>query len=410
MAWAERLPSGKYRGLYRDANGRKHPVRGADGKTLMFTHKPKAERAAAVAEEKARRNIWADPDAGRRTWGEWCAEWWPTRTVEPGTLTRDVSRRDVHLKPRWGAVPIGGITRQDVKAWCVQLRTNGLAPSTVEKCKALLSASLVAAMDAGIIDTNPAARIRLPKPPPAQEVYLTGLEVERVADECPTVFDRIVVETLAYTGLRFGELAGIHRDRVDWTRGLVRVVETFDEREGDIKGYPKGRRVRDVPVPGWLLEQWGTLPVVGAGCGVSHRAGRCRGPLLFTSPEGHVLRLSNWAEHFRTAVSAVGLDHVRVHDLRHTYASWLIQDGRSLAEVGKLLGHVSPLTTQRYAHLGDTDHEGVLRALAAPRLPQTGTAGTGAVVHLPRSNGVGPPGFEPGTRGLKARSPRVDES
>ena len=403
MAWSEKLPSGRYRGVYRDAHGRRRSAG-------VFTHKAKAERAAAVAEEKARRNIWSDPDAARRTWGEWCAEWWPTRTVEPGTLARDVSRRDQHLMPQWGKEPVGGINRQAVKAWCMSLLAGGLSPSTVEKCKALLSASYVAAMDAGIVDNNPAARIRLPKPPPAQEVYLTHDEVDELGGEFPTLFDKIVVDTLAYTGLRFGELAGLHRDRVDWQRGRVRVVETFDEREGDMKAYPKGRRVRDVPVPGWLLAQWETLPIVAPRCGLTHRAGRCRGPLLFTSPEGHVLRLSNWSERFRATVELVGLEHVRVHDLRHTYASWLIQEGRSVAEVGRLLGHVSPITTQRYSHLGEQDHEGILAALGAPRLPLEGDAPAVAILQTPRSSPVGPVGLEPTTRGLKVRSGGLDAS
>ncbi|HET7735919.1 MAG TPA: tyrosine-type recombinase/integrase [Nocardioidaceae bacterium] len=376
MAWAEKRASGGWRGRYRDANGDAKTVKDTAGKPITYSHKPKAINAATAAEEKARKNPWKDPDAGLRTWGEWCTEWWPTRGVEPGTSSRDESRRDLHLMPRFGRTPIASITRQDVKAWCADLARVPLAPSTVEKCKALLSASLVAAIDEGIIDTNPAARIRLPKPPPAQERYLTDGEVEAVCTEFPTLFDRIVVETLAWTGLRFGELAGLHRDRVLWDLGMVRVVETWDERNGTIKAYPKGRRVRDVPVPDWLLEEWATLPEVGKTCGVEHRAGRCRGPLLFTSPEGKVLRLSNWAERWRTAVDDSRIGHATVHDLRHTYASWLIQNGKDLAEVGRLLGHISPLTTQRYAHLRQTDRTGVLGALPAPRLPHARPTGT----------------------------------
>lgn len=382
MAWAEKLPSGKYRGVYRDFAQTKRSVG-------VFAHKAKAERAAAAKEASARRSMRADPEAYRRTWGEWVEEWWPTRSVEASTLRNDAARRRNHLDPRWGSVALGAITRQDVKAWAAQLRRGranqkALGPESVKRCVHLLSASLAAAVDHEILEANPAARLKLPGGPPAPERFLTTEEYAAVREHLLTTGDQLVADILVHTGLRWGELAGLHWPRVDLGRGVLRVVETYDEADGRMKAYPKGKRARDVPLTPEIVEA--LVAIAGetaVDCGVDHAAGRCPGPLVLTSEEGRPLRNSNWAYRAWTpAVELSGVGHARIHDLRHTYASWLLQAGISLADVGQLLGHVSTQTTQRYAHLAGTPNAAVLAALSAtrtapvaPNLPHEATAG-----------------------------------
>ncbi|KQQ43706.1 tyrosine-type recombinase/integrase [Nocardioides sp. Leaf307] len=366
MAWAEKLPSGKYRGVYRDAAG----TRRSAG---TFTHKPRAERAAAAKEEVARKKMARDPEAYRRTWGEWCEEWWETRGVEPSTLRHDAARRRNHLKPRWAEVAIGAITRQDVRAWAAELARGGMGAETVKRCVHLLSASLSAAKDAEVIDANPAARMKLSKGAEAQERFLTREEYDALYGAMPSTDDRLILETLVHTGLRWGELAGLHRSRVDLARGLLRVVETYDETGRAMKAHPKGKQVREVPLTPSLVERFRDLVARVGTCGVEHTQGRCRSPLLLTSETGHPLRNSNWSYPvWVPAVARAGIGHVRVHDCRHTYASWLLQAGVPLAEVGKATGHRSTQTTDKYAHLAETPTAAVLAALAAPRKPHGG--------------------------------------
>lgn len=364
MAWAEKLPSGRYRGGYRDAHGRKRYL------DETYTHKPRAERAAAAAEEKARRSLASDPDARRRTWGEWADEWWPTRNVEGSTEATDLGRRRNHLDPQWGNVPLGAITRHDVKAWAQRLAKQGVGAGTVQHCVRLLSVSLAGAIDHEILEVNPAARIKLPSGELDIERYLTRDEYDLVLGELPTTGDILIANVLAFTGQRWGEMAGWHQHRWSPERAKLRVAETFEEKTGLIKPYPKGKRIRDVPIPPWLNDDLLEAVEKATSCGLQHKAGWCRSGLVMTGPRGGVLRDSNWsARVWRPAVERAGIGHVRVHDLRHTYASWLLQDGVPLARVGKLLGHVSPLTTQKYAHLQPGDDEAVIRALGAPHLP-----------------------------------------
>lgn len=65
-------------------------------------------------------------------------------------------------------------------------------------------------------------------------------------------------------------------------------------------------------------------------------------------------------------MEASNIGHVRIHDLRHTYASWLLQAGVPMAEVARLLGHASQVTTQRYAHLAEIPTLEISAALELP--------------------------------------------
>lgn len=368
MAWSERLPSGKYRGLYRDGAGKRRSAG-------TFTHKAKAEREAAAKERDARSLLWRDPEAYKRPWGEWADEWLKARQVEATTAKADGVRRRKHLDPRWSTVPIGSITRHDVKAWAVDMAAAGVGPSTVQRAVHLFSASMNAAVDAEVVQSNPASRIKLPKGAQVVERYLTHDEFDAIRAEMPSTDDQLVVDLLVNTGLRWSELAGLHWSRVDLARRVVIVAETYDETSGKIKAYPKGRRAREVPLTDDLVATLTQRKSEAAKtCGVPHSAGICRSGLVVTTERGFPLRNSNWAATWRDALERAGVGHARIHDLRHTYASWLLQQGIPLAEVGRLLGHVSTQTTAKYAHLAETPSAAVLAALAAPRKSH----GTGA--------------------------------
>lgn len=365
MAWSEKLPSGKYRGLYRDGAGKKRSAG-------TFSHKAMAVREAAAQEVKARKKMWSDPDAYKMKWSAWADQWWQVRDVEPSTLKRDESRRRVHLDPKWSTTPLGSIRRIDVKAWAAEMKAAGVGPSTIQRAVHLFSASLGAAVDAEILEFNPANRIKLSKGALAEARFLEPDEYESIREQLPTEFDQLVSDFLLDTGVRWSELAGLHRNRVDFKRKTIRIVETFSETGGTIKAYPKGKRLRDIPMSDRLAKalkaRFDEIPAA-TDCGVPHRAGRCRSGLVFTTPSGTPLRNSNWAPIWREAVKASEVDHARPYDLRHTFASWLLQDGVSLDEVRQLLGHLSTQTTAIYAHLEKDPSQAARDSLAKRTRP-----------------------------------------
>lgn len=294
-------------------------------------------------------------------------------------MKKDASRRDSRLAPRWRSVPLIGITRHDVKAWAAELAGDGLAQSRVQRCVHLLSAaSLAAAVDAEIIPTNPASRIGVKVGDTTKERFLTQKEAQKLLAELDDdSVDEALVSLLIGTGLRWGEAVGLHIERVDLERGIVRVAEVWDNVNGVMKAYPKSRRQRTVPLPKWVAKK--LKPLV---------RGRADGH-VFLSDEGQAIDHSNWRRRIWVpAVAAAGVRALTIHDLRHTYVSWLIQDGVPLEEVGRILGHVSPLTTRRYAHLAETPRELVLAALPDPSKKKA-KRGAGVEQKAPKRAGTG---------------------
>lgn len=380
MPWPEQLPSGKWRACWRDEHGRQRSKSG-------FTREELAKRYAGEQESRARRGeLTADGRAPK--WDDWRDTWLARRRVEPSTAQQDQIRIDRYLTPHWSGIRLNKIAREDVQEWVNDLavtpRHDGrknrddeeepavLAPATVERIYRLFSASMKAAVDDRRIPltVNPCKGVKVDEAAPGHERYLTWAEFWLIHHHLNEPY-RTMAAVLVGSGMRFGELAGLHWQRVDLAAGMIDVVETWDPASRTIKPYPKGKGKsrRSVPIPAWLTpvleEQLDRAGPPAAQCGLKHRSGaRCRSGLVVRAPEGgaldgHNVGRRDWA----TACDDSGVGHVRLHDLRHTYASWLVQAGVSLQEVQRLLGHRSITTTQRYAHLGSSQHGRVLAAL-----------------------------------------------
>lgn len=363
MAYAEKLRSGKVRGVYRDSSGRR--------RTAAFQNKTQALTWAREQERMVRLGGYRDPAVGRQPLGLFAADWWAARVAEPTTLATDRGRLDRHVLPEFGSWPLKSITTTAVQSWVKRLTRGGLAPATARSCFNLLAGILESARKDGLVRDNPCRGVDLPPVPAHGETYLTRGQVDAVASRMEP-FDAAVVYTLAYTGLRWGELAGLHAGRLDLLGRRVTVAETMTEIAGDrrVKAYPKSRVRRTVPLPSMLVDvlaaHLGVAPARLTGsCGVDHLDGKpCRGGQLVFRPTSGALSRHSWGRgRFHPARVAAGVEHARVHDLRHTYASWLVQDGVNLYEVSRVLGHASIVTTQRYAHLVPDDFSTVLGSL-----------------------------------------------
>jgi len=157
------------------------------------------------------------------------------------------------------------------------------------------------------------------------------------------------VLVLAYTGLRWGELAALRVSRADLMRRRIYVAESVTElNDGTLDwGLPKSHERRWVPVPRFLVDGL-----------VEHITGKGPDELVFTSPKGAVLRVRgarrSW---FDRAVELAGIpEGFHPHELRHTAASLAVSAGANVKAVQRMLGHArASMTLDVYADLFDDD-------------------------------------------------------
>lgn len=312
-------------------------------RTKTFPRKVDADRFARETETDIGRGDWTDPAKARETYAAWWERWWPsTVDLRPSTRARDEAYARNHLLPRFGALPLGAIEHTEVAEWVAQLAASGLAPATVVKAKQILSKSLDAAVDAGILRSNPAAKVKTPKIEHAEMLFLDPGQVATLTEAIDPRY-RALVLVGAYCGLRFGEMAGLTRERVDLLHGRIEVLEIATEVRGTIyTGPPKTRAGRrSVPVPRVVADA------------LTVHLDATPGPLVFPAPEGGYLRASGFRRRFWTpATKAAGVDGLRLHDLRHTAVALWIAAGASPKEVAARAGHTSVVTVlDRYGHL-----------------------------------------------------------
>ncbi len=350
----------RYVALYRDPTGKQRSAG-------TYATERLAERASHRAESKVETGSWIRPSAGRITFRDYVEDiWLPSRQVEVSTLAGYRSYLDKHFLPFFGVRPMAEILPSSVQDWVTAAVGSGLSPTSVRKYHVMLHSVFKRAVRDRIIVTNPCESIELPKVPPRKARILAPEEYDRLVAEIPDRF-RVLVMTDIETGLRWGELIALRPRHIDFLRKLISVEQTIVEVSrkhsptGErmiVKDYPKDNEFRTLRVSETLLRAIARR---------IEQLGLTRDDLIFASTETsggkpisrNTFRTKVWLP----ALERSGIDfHVRVHDLRHAHASWLLAGGADLKTVMERMGHSQIMTTQKYLHtLPDADD----RALAA---------------------------------------------
>lgn len=255
----------------------------------------------------------------------------PHAKVHKRSWRRDEELFDLRIREPLGGLRLTDLTRHRIQVLHNAILEEGLAPATADHHVKLLRHALNLAVDWEMLDKNPAAGVPLFNRDNRIERYMSDVELESLLTVLRTDANRSVCRIAMFllsTGCRLNEALRATWDQVDESTRVWRVPAANS----------KSKKGRSIPLNDSALE---ILKDTGTKDG---------GGTIFANRKTGKAYTSIMKVWSRLRAKA-GLQHVRLHDLRHQYASFLVNNGRSLYEVQQILGHSSPVVTQRYAHL-----------------------------------------------------------
>lgn len=236
-------------------------------------------------------------------------------------LVAELGDREIHT-----------ITERDLRFWIDQTRGR-LRPATINHRLSFLRLAFAWALHAELLVANPAARTKAPTGPNARYRYLSADEEVRLLGVMPARAFALVRFAIL-TGLRRLEIFHLCPEHIDWQREQLLVADSKTGRQRIIPLHPEAMIA---------LLYW-----------------KSRGGAWIFEPGLNQAKrwvaAAQWVDRwFRPSLLAAGIEGFRFHDLRHTFASRLVEQGVPLFTVQQLLGHTDPKMTMRYAHLS-ADH------------------------------------------------------
>jgi integrase len=344
--------------------GRRYAVRldlgrGPDGKRIYRYHSGYPTRRAA---QQARvellgaleRHAYVAPD--KTTLAEYLrGQWLPAtqRRVRPGTFIEYQRKVDTHLIPALGQIPLQQLTTAMLNAHYQQLLTRGIGPRTVQYVHATIREALNDAVRSGLLVRYLALYAA---PPTARRGGLqtwTAEELRRFLDSVRD--DRLYAawRLAALTGMRRGEVLGLRWADLDLDAGWLAVRQTLvvvaNQPQLSQPKTTRGRRQLALD-PETITALRGHRRAQAAERLAAGPAWSDTG-LVFTRQDGRPLHPEYVRRLFDRRINRVGLPRIRLHDLRHTYATLALQAGVHPKVISERLGHTTvAITLDVYSH------------------------------------------------------------
>ena len=258
----------------------------------------------------------------------------------------DESRLRNHLIPVLGHYLVTEITAPMLGKLLADLSAKGLSNATINRVRALLSSILNMIIDHGLIEVNPIARVKKYKENNQIERYLSDDELKRLM---------VVLQYPEHYGIHNKTIVGIIKFLL--LTG-VRKREAMDMKWSDVEfskstwllKFNKSGKARHIALNKDALAILDMMPKIS--------------DYIFANPETSK-PYNDIRKTFDKVMQSADIKEMRIHDLRHNFASLAVNSGESLFVVQKLLGHASPQTTQRYAHLQQSTLQNASEKIAA---------------------------------------------
>jgi integrase len=258
----------------------------------------------------------------------------------------DEYRINANLKPFFGDMLLKDVTPLKIENYRTARLESPVTKSTVNREITIMKRMFNLAIDWNFADVNPVLKIKLFSEMDTQkERILTEEEEAKLLLASPDYLRPIIVMALN-TGMRRGEILNLKWNQVDLRNRQIRVEQT------------KSGKTRIIPINDVLLQE---LLNVKAANGQSEH--------VFPNPKTG-LPYTDVKKSFKKACGKVGIEDLRFHDLRHTFATRLLVSGVDIVTVRDLLGHFSVRITQRYIHSNQDQKREAVQKLSRKTLKQ----------------------------------------
>ena len=287
---------------------------------------------------KAEITLGADPRADEKaskavqTFSEFFEQQYiPYAKTRKRTWEKDQEYYELRLKAEFGNKRLNQITRHQIQVFITRLKNEGLAASTCNHYLKQIHRVLQISFDWELVEKNVASRIPHYKEENMIENYLNDEELKRFVNVLLTDANRNtcnILLLLLNTGCRVGEILSLRWSDCDLENKVIRITAQNS----------KSRKMRSIPLNS------GAVDILRKQALITEDLGYCF--INFQTGKRYTT-ISKVFERIKKLARV----NIRLHDIRHNFASMLINDGRTLYEVQQILGHSNPKVTQRYAHL-----------------------------------------------------------
>ena len=295
------------------------------------------EARKLVTKFKSEINLGADPAAQKSAVNAiptlcqfFTDQYTPFASLRKRSFSKDESMFRLRINTAFGRKRLDQITRKNAMSFHNKLReSEGLSAASCDHHLKLLRRVMNLAVEWDIIEKNPLNRIPLFNEDNRVNVYIDDDQLRRLLKVLHTHRNRPTCNVLLFllsTGARLNEALTATWSQVDRDNG-VWVITALNS---------KSKRIRSVPLNDSAIQVLDSLDDSTEYLFVSHRTGT---------------RLKSIHTGWKAIRELAGVPHLTIHQLRHSFASFLVNDGRTLYEVQQILGHSVPTVTQRYAHL-----------------------------------------------------------
>ena len=295
---------------------------------------------------------------GQYTVGQWMDVWYEYYAVikvRPSSHQTYRGYIEHHIKPYIGEIPLEKLTTLDLQKLYSKLLTGGrvvrkeskkqpkgLSAKTVRNINQIISSAMDQAVRQKLIISNPTDGCALPR---IEHKEMHTLSDDRLSDflkeaKASGVYEMYYIELA--TGLRRGELLGLKWDDVDWKRKTIRICRQVARINGEVVEAP--------------LKTKNAYRTISLGDGaiaiLEAQKEKTNDKYIFPSPNGGPISPDSVQNMLNRVLKRAGLPKIRVHDLRHTFATLALQNGVDIKTVSGMLGHYSAgFTLDTYTHV-----------------------------------------------------------